>query len=160
MKKGLLLLFSLALIGTFASFPSVASALADPCATATVIVDVVNIFENNPLSSQENLTEVASYDLESGGTTIGHGISKYTSQSFGALTYVASEETVILEALSLTVFGQSSNTVDGIAGARGIITGAITFDGQKETTLRGNTFFPILSGFCKSAFFWRLNNIF
>lgn len=64
MKKGLLFLFSLVLIWTFASFPSVAAALADPCAAATVIADVVNIAENNPLSSPENLTEVASYDLE------------------------------------------------------------------------------------------------
>lgn len=87
MKKGLLFLFSLVLIGIFASFPSVAAALADPCAAATVIVDVVNIAENNPLSSPENLTEVASYDLESGGAVVGHGISKYTSQSFGALSW-------------------------------------------------------------------------
>ncbi|SPQ00065.1 exported hypothetical protein [Candidatus Sulfobium mesophilum] len=121
MKKGLLFLFSLVLIETFASFPSVAAALADPCAEATVIVDVVNIAEDNPLSSPENLTEVASYDLESSGAVVGRGISKYTSQSFGALTFVASEETVIVVALSLTVFGQSSNTVVGITGARGLL---------------------------------------
>lgn len=121
MKKGLLFLFSLVLIETFASFPSVAAALADPCAAATVIADVVNIAENNPLSSPENLTEVASYDLESSGAVVGRGISKYTSQSFGALTFVASEETVIVVDLSLTVFGQSSNTVVGITGARGLL---------------------------------------
>ncbi len=56
MKKGLLFLLSVALIETLALFPSVAAALADPCTAATVIVDVVNIAENNPLSSQENLT--------------------------------------------------------------------------------------------------------
>lgn len=153
MKKGLLFLFSLVLIWTFASFPSVAAALADPCAAATVIADVVNIAENNPLSSPENLTEVASYDLESGGAVVGHGISKFTSQSFGALTFVASEETFIVDALSLTVFGQSSNTVDGIAGARGVIIGAITFDGQKRNNITGTYIFSDFIGILQICFF-------
>ncbi len=147
MKKGLLFLLSLVLIWTFAGTSSVATAaVLDPCATATVIVDVVNITENNPLSSADNLTEIASYDLESGGSTVGHGISKYTSQSFGTLTYVASEETVILEALSLTVFGQSSNIVDGIAGATGVITGAVQFDGLKRNDITGTYMFSDFTG--------------
>jgi hypothetical protein len=142
MKKVLAFMLLFVLAGTFAGAASTATAAPlDPCAVATFIIDVVPNDEIRLWDTQTNLTSIVSYYLESGGQTVGHGFSKYTSQSFADGDYVASEETAIIDAFGLTVFGQSANTVDGIAGAAGVITGAVQFDGVKRNDIAGTYIF-------------------
>ncbi len=142
MKKGLFFLLLLVLTGTFAATASTATAASpDPCAVATFIIDIAPNDEVRLWDTQNNLTAIASYYLEMGGETVGHGFSRYTSQSFGDGNYVASEETAIIDVLGLTVFGQSANTVDGIAGAAGVITCAVQFDGVQSNDSTGTYIF-------------------
>jgi hypothetical protein len=157
MKKGLLFLFTVLLMVTFAGTAAAILPITpitpitpiiplNPCFGATFTADLVNITEHDLDTGADHWISVVTYELESGGTTVGHGFSKYTSQQFASGSYVASEETVIIDALSVSAFGQSSNTTSGLAGSRGVITNAITFNGQRRNDIMGTYMFSDFTG--------------
>jgi hypothetical protein len=148
MKKGLLFLLTVLFLGTFAGPAAALSIILplDPCFFATFRADVVDLTEYDLDTGADHWISVVTYELQDGGMTIGHGFSNYTSQQFASGSYVASEETVIVDALSLTAFGQSFNTTPGLAGSQGVITNAITFEGQSRNDIRGTYLFSSFTG--------------
>ncbi len=159
MKKALVILCAVLLTALFAGTVSatvpagfdpfvisqvVPAVILDPCSGATFVADMVNL-EELFLDAGMNV-ELATYELQKDSVTVGHGFSKYAVHTFGTDTYVASEETIIVDAKSFTAYGQSSNTTSGIAGARGIITGAVSFSGDKISAIQGTYAFSDFTG--------------
>jgi hypothetical protein len=150
LKKGLLFLFSLVLIGIFASFPSVAAALADPCAAATVIVDVVNIAEIHCLLRrillkwQAMIWKVAVQLL----VTASQNTQASHSGHFRGIGGNRYRGRLIIDSVwSILKYGRRNH------GARGVITGAITFDGQKRNDITGTyIFFRLYRDFANLLF--------
>ncbi len=162
MKKALIIFCAVLLTALFAGtalaidpifdVPIIPSIVLDPCFGATFTADV---FVNHEyfLDPPDDNVEVATYELQKGGVTVAHGFSKFASDVFGADTFVASEETIIVDSKSFTAFGRSSNTTAGIAGARGIITGAISFSGNKVSSIQGTYAFSDFTGSLKFCAF-------
>jgi hypothetical protein len=110
----------------------------DPCFGADLVTNIDGTYYDykGGISDTDSFTAVLEYELALSGTPVAHVISHYKRIQFGAdslSNITALDDTFVIygSGANLTVFGRAVHVGGAtIIGANGVITGAVTFNGQ------------------------------